>query len=244
MKFQDPLIRGTLIKRYKRFLTDVELDTGEVVVAHCANPGSMLSLLEEGAEVWLSPARNPDRKLKYTWEMIRIGNGLAGDLPGALVGLNTHMANKIVEQAIEDGLIPELSGYETLRREVKYGKNSRIDILLESTGIPMCYVEIKSVTMSRRDKSQKLAEFPDSVTARGTKHLQELSDQVRGGKRAVMFYLVQRADCDEFAVAGDIDPAYAAALDAAKSAGVEALCYGCTVTPDAIKITRKLKFAR
>ena len=239
MEFLDPLIRGTLIKRYKRFLTDVELETGEIVIAHCANPGSMLSLLVEGAEVWLSPARNPDRKLKYTWEMIRIGE--------AFVGLNTHFANKIVEEAIENGQIPELAGYETLRREVKYGKNSRIDILLEGDGVPMCYVEIKSVTMSRPEKCEranKLAEFPDSVTARGTKHLQELSDQVQGGKRAVMFYLVQRADCDEFAIAGDIDPTYAAALKAAKSAGVEALCYGCTVSPDTIKITRKLNFAR
>ncbi len=232
MIFSDPLIRGTLIKRYKRFLTDVELENGDVVVAHCANPGSMLSLLEIGAEVWLSPARNPKRKLKYTWEMIRIGD--------ALVGLNTSLPNTIVVEAIENDLIPELAGYETLRREVKYGKNSRIDILLESTSIPICYVEIKSVTMSRWEKTKNLAEFPDSVTARGAKHLQELSDQVAGGKRAVMLYLVQREDCVRFAVAADIDPTYAAELIKAKKAGVEVICYGCSVSLEAIKINRKI----
>ena len=233
MNFPDPLIQGRLIKRYKRFLTDVELESGEVVVAHCANPGSMLSLMEEGAEVWLSPARNPARKLKYTWEMINIG--------GSLVGLNTALPNKIVQEAIEDGLIPELVGYDSLRPEVKYGKNSRIDILLEGENVPICYVEIKSVTMSRPEKGDNLAEFPDSVTARGTKHLQELSDQVAEGKRAVMLYLVQREDCNEFSVAADIDPAYAAGLKAAKLAGVETLCYGCSVSPEAINIARKLK---
>ncbi|MDP7600046.1 MAG: DNA/RNA nuclease SfsA [Rhodospirillales bacterium] len=232
MIFPDPLIRGTLIKRYKRFLTDVELENGDVVVAHCANPGSMLSLLEIGAEVWLSPARNPKRKLKYTWEMIRIGD--------ALVGLNTSLPNTIVVEAIENDLIPELAGYETLRREVEYGKNSRIDILLESTSIPICYVEIKSVTMSRREKTKNLAEFPDSVTARGAKHLQELSDQVADGKRAVMLYLVQREDCVRFAVAADIDPTYAAELIKAKKAGVEVICYDCSVSPEAIKINRKI----
>lgn len=232
MIFSDPLIRGTLIKRYKRFLTDVELENGDVVVAHCANPGSMLSLLEIGAEVWLSPARNPKRKLKYTWEMIRIGD--------ALVGLNTSLPNTIVVEAIENDLIPELAGYETLRREVEYGKNSRIDILLESTSIPICYVEIKSVTMSRWEKTKNLAEFPDSVTARGAKHLQELSDQVADGKRAVMLYLVQREDCVRFAVAADIDPTYAAELIKAKKAGVEVICYDCSVSPEAIKINRKI----
>ena len=233
MNFPDPLIRGRLLKRYKRFLTDVELENGEFVVAHCANPGSMLSLLVEGAEVWISPARNPDRKLKYTWEMIRIGE--------ALVGLNTNLANKIVEEAINSGEIPELAGYETLRREVKYGKNSRIDILLESDGVPICYVEIKSVTMSR---SHKLAEFPDSVTARGTKHLRELTDQVAEGKRAVMLYLVQREDCDRFSVAEDIDPAYAAGLVEAKKAGVEVLCFGCSVSPEAINVFGKVDVAK
>jgi sugar fermentation stimulation protein A len=164
--------------------------------------------------------------------MIRIGD--------ALVGLNTSLPNTIVVEAIENDLIPELAGYETLRREVEYGKNSRIDILLESTSIPICYVEIKSVTMSRWEKTKNLAEFPDSVTARGAKHLQELSDQVADGKRAVMLYLVQREDCARFAVAADIDPTYAAELIKAKKAGVEVICYGCSVSPEAIKINRKI----
>ncbi|MGY8998991.1 MAG: DNA/RNA nuclease SfsA [Rhodospirillales bacterium] len=233
MKFLDPLIRGTLIKRYKRFLTDVKLENGEIVVAHCANPGSMLNLQEQGAAVWLSPARNPDRKLKYTWELIQI--------EGSLVGLNTNLPNKIVEEAIKKGGVPELAGYESLRREVNYGKNSRIDILLEGSSIPTCYVEIKSVTLNRPESGQRLAEFPDSVSARGTKHLQELSDQVADGKRAVMFYLVQREDCDQFAVAADIDPTYAAALSAAVAAGVEVLCYGCRISSEAISMANKIK---
>ena len=144
MKFPDPLIRGTLIKRYKRFLTDVELEDGSVVVAHCANPGSMLSVNDAGAEVWLSPARNPERKLKFTWELIRIGR--------SLVGINTALPNALVEEAIQNNVISELSGYESIRREVKYGKNSRIDLLLESPKQPPCYVEVKSVTM-KRDRS-------------------------------------------------------------------------------------------
>ncbi|MGA0394474.1 MAG: DNA/RNA nuclease SfsA, partial [Rhodospirillales bacterium] len=167
MKFPDPLIRGKLIKRYKRFLTDVELEDGSIVVAHCANPGSMLSVNDEGAEVWLSPARNPERKLRYTWELIRIGR--------SLVGINTAKPNALIEEAIQKNIITELSGYDNIRREVKYGKNSRIDLLLESPNKPPCYVEVKSVTM-KRDRSKKGPyEFPDAVTKRGTKHLGELS---------------------------------------------------------------------
>ena len=145
MEFPDPLVRGTLIKRYKRFLTDVELENGEVVVAHCANPGSMLSVNEPGSEVWLSPARNPERKLRWSWELIKVGEGKTG----GLVGINTSHPNGLVENGIVDGTIAELQGYATLRREVKYGKNSRIDILLEDEAKPKCYVEVKNVTMRR-----------------------------------------------------------------------------------------------
>ena len=204
MRFPDPLIRGALIQRYKRFLADVELDTGEVVTAHCANSGSMMGLTEPGSEVWLSPARNPDRKLRYSWEMIRVGNGL--------VGVHTAHPNRIVEEAVRAGRIDELAGYDNVRREVRYGKNSRIDLLLEGGGRPPCYVEIKSVTLRR----ERRAEFPDAVTARGTKHLGELSDVVAGGGRAVMLYLIQREDCQAFSVAGDIDPAYAEAFARAR----------------------------
>ena len=152
MKFSDPLIRGRLIKRYKRFLTDVELEDGTIVVAHCANSGSMESVKEPGSEVWLSPARNPDRKLKYTWELIRVGE--------TLVGINTALPNLIVSEAIEAGQIPELAGYEALKREVKYGKNSRIDILLSDPVKGQCYVEVKNTTM-RRDLVNGPVEFPD-----------------------------------------------------------------------------------
>ncbi len=224
MEFPDPLIKGTLIKRYKRFLADVVLEDGSEVTAHCANSGTMLTVNEQGSEVWLSPARNPDRKLRYTWELIRVG--------GALVGINTQHPNRIVQEAIEGGAAKELQGYGSLRREVKYGKNSRIDILLEDDARPACFVEVKNVTMKRGD----MAEFPDAVTARGTKHLYELADQVAEGRRAVMFYLVQRPDCTAFTLAGDIDPAYAEALDKARGAGVEVVAYGCDVDTGGVGI--------
>ncbi len=228
MQFPDPLIRGTLIRRYKRFLADVELDTGEAVTAHCANSGSMMGVAEPGAEVWLSPARNPKRKLRYSWELIRVGDGL--------VGVHTGHPNRIVEEAVRAGRIEELAGYADIRREVRYGKSSRIDLLLEGAGRAPCYVEIKNVTLRRGGR----AEFPDAVTVRGTKHLGELADVVAGGGRAAMVYLVQREDCAVFAVAADIDPAYAAALAAALAAGVEALCYACRLTTHAIELDRAL----
>ncbi|MBT5047676.1 MAG: DNA/RNA nuclease SfsA [Rhodospirillaceae bacterium] len=224
MQFPTPLLRGTLVKRYKRFLADVTLENGDEITAHVANSGSMLGLKEPGMEVWLSLSDNPKRKLKYSWELVRHGDGL--------VGINTMHPNKLVAEAIEDGTITELSGYDGLRREVKYGKNSRIDILLTSESRPDCYVEIKSVTL-RRDSE---AEFPDAVTARGAKHLVEMTDMVAGGARAVMVYLVQREDCAAFSIADDIDPTYAANLTKALSKGVEAICYVCRLTPEKITV--------
>ncbi|MGB0749673.1 MAG: DNA/RNA nuclease SfsA [Magnetospiraceae bacterium] len=228
MEFATPLIPGTLIKRYKRFLADVTLQDGTVVTAHCANSGSMLGVKTEGAPVWLSPSDNPKRKLKYTWELIEID--------GALVGINTSHPNAIVAEAIQAGSIAPLAGYAALRREVKYGKNSRIDILLEDAARPPCYVEVKNVTLRRENR----AEFPDAVTSRGTKHLRELMEMVRGGSRAVMVYLVQREDCQSFTPAADIDPEYAATLRLAATSGVETLCYACTVTPQAVTVTGTL----
>ena len=232
MKFASPLLEGKLVQRYKRFFADVVLTTGETVTAHCANSGSMLSVKEPGARVWVSPATNPERRLKYTWELIEIGK--------AMVGINTGHPNRIVAEAIAAGEIKELHGYPSLKREQKYGKNSRIDVLLEAPGKPPCYVEVKNVTMKRKPGALEPAEFPDAVTERGAKHLREMSDVVAAGGRAVMFYFVQRTDAKRFGLAADIDPAYAEAMKLALKAGVEAVCYGCDVTPDGISIDRSL----
>ncbi len=234
MQFPTPLLRGTLIKRYKRFLADVELDSGETVTAHCANPGSMMGLKEAGTTVWLSRATNPARKLKFSWELLQVDLG-AGP---ALVGINTSHPNRIVEDAISAGAIAELTGYANLRREVKYGRNSRIDLLLEDDNRPPCYVEVKNVHLMRE---AGFAEFPDSITERGRKHLHELADMVATGARSVMFYLIQRDDADRFSLAGDIDPQYSEAFAAARTAGVEALAYSCKLDPElGIEIDRAI----
>lgn len=235
MKFHAPLIRGTLMRRYKRFLADVTLADGEVVVAHCANPGSMLSVDAPGSEVWLSPAENPERKLRYSWELIRVGAGL--------VGINTARPNALVADAIQAGEIAALGGYETLRREVRYGKNSRIDMLLEGPNRPPCYVEVKNVTMKRDPAVGAPAEFPDAVTARGMKHLGELAAMARQGARAVMFFLIQRTDAGALSIAADIDPAYAAALLQAREAGVETMAHDCRVGVEEIRLSGLLPLA-
>ena len=233
MKFPTPLVRGRLIKRYKRFLADVSLDTGELVTATCPNTGSMMGLAVPGAVVWLSVSASPTRKYPHTWELVEAD---AGSGP-TLVGINTSHPNRLVSDAVACGTIPEASGYATLRREVKYGLSSRIDILLEDPGKGLCYVEIKNVHLSRR---AGLAEFPDSVTERGAKHLAELSAMVAAGHRAVMLYLIQRADAEAFSLAADIDPRYAAAFEAARAAGVEAIAYACDLSPTEITIARPL----
>lgn len=237
MEFPDPLIPGRLAQRYKRFLSDIEIIGSDgkpaEITAHCPNPGAMLGLKEPGSDVWVSPARNPDRKLKFTWEIIRVGTHH--------VGINTAWPNALVDEAIEAGRIAELTGYGTRRREVKYGENSRIDILLEDPDRPDCYVEVKNVHL-KRDETNGFgaAEFPDSVTKRGAKHLRELANAVEAGARAVMVYVVQRGDCDHFRLADDIDPDYAAAFADARRRGVEAICYACDVSPESIEITRPL----
>ncbi len=229
MQLPGPLIRGRLIKRYKRFLADVELENGDVVTAHCANPGSMIGLQDPGIDVWLSHHESKTRKLAYSWELARIDGGL--------VGINTSLPNRIVEEAIGAGQITELTGYASLRREVRHGENSRIDFLLEDDDKGRCFVEVKNVHLRRQEG---LAEFPDAVTKRGQKHLYELIHAIEDGDRAVMLYLVQRQDCESFTIAGDIDPDYKEGLEEAQSAGVEALCYDCHITTEDISVASPL----
>jgi sugar fermentation stimulation protein A len=233
MKFPAPLLRGTLLQRYKRFLADVRLPEGETITATCPNTGSMLGLTEPGSPVWLSVSQSPTRKYAHTWELVQADLGRGP----SLVGINTSHPNRLVEEAIEAAKVPELAGFASLRREVKYGRNSRIDLLLEQPGGPSCYVEVKNVHLSR---TAGLAEFPDCVTARGTKHLAELARMVKAGHRAAMVYLVQRTDCERLTLAHDIDPDYVAAFNAARRKGVLMLCLACTVTPMEIVVDRAL----
>jgi sugar fermentation stimulation protein A len=237
MRFPAPLIRGRLVKRYKRFLADVTLDSGETITATCPNTGSLLGLTEAGAIVWLSLSDSAKRKYRHTWEMVEadLGKGRA------IVGINTGHPNHLVAEAIAAGQIRELKGYPTLRREVKYGENSRIDILLECPRKGSCFVEIKNVHMMRR---AGLAEFPDCVTERGAKHLRELAQMVRNGHRAVTLFLIQRSDATKLALARDIDPVYGSAFDAARAAGAETLAYRCRLSREDIVIQKRVPVAR
>lgn len=230
MRFPAPLIPATLVRRYKRFLADVQLPSGEVVTVHCANPGAMTGLQVAGAPVWLSVSPNPKRKLSHSWELIEV------DLGGGpeLVGINTGHPNALAGEAIAAGAIPELAGYASVRREVRYGKASRVDFLLEHPERPPCYVEIKNVHLMRR---AGLAEFPDAVTKRGAKHLHELSAMAAAGARAVMLFLVQIGSAQRFTLARDIDPTYAAAFAMARAAGVEALARRCRLTCEGIEVS-------
>lgn len=238
LTYPEALVKGSLIKRYKRFLADVILPDGSEETAHCGNPGSMMGLAEAGSTVYLSANRNPTAKLAWRWEIAT--QEVAGDTH--LVGINTNLANRVVEAAIGAGDIKPLTGYADLRREVKYGsRNSRIDFLLSDPDRPNCYVEVKSVTLRRPDgPDPEAAEFPDSKTERGAKHLAELADLARSGDRAVMLYLAQRADCSHFSLARDIDPKYATAFQEALNAGVEAYCFDCVVSPEGIKLKSAL----
>lgn len=229
MLFPSPLLRGRLVQRYKRFLADVVLDTGETVTATCPNTGSMKGLTEPGSIVWLSTSDSKTRKYKHTWEMIENDLG-AGPV---LVGINTGHPNKILTEAIEAGMIAPLAGYASLKREQKYGKNSRIDILLQDEAKGTAYVEIKNVHLMRK---AGLAEFPDSVTERGAKHLGELAEMVAAGHRAVMVFLVQRGDATRVSLARDIDKVYGAAFDAAIAAGVEAIAVRCRLSQTEIAV--------
>jgi len=229
MRFPNPLVPATLVRRYKRFLADVVLPGGEQVTVHVANPGSMLGLAQPGARVWLSKSENPKRKLAYSWELVEVAFGADPEI----VGVNTAHPNLLVAEALVAGLIPDLAGYASLRREVRYGKNSRIDFVLEDPTRPACYVEVKNVHLMRQNG---LAEFPDSVTARGAKHLDELAVVVGTGRRAVMLFLIQIGSAERLALARDIDPGYGRAFDRAREAGVEALAYRCMLDCEAISV--------
>lgn len=229
MHFSGPLTRGTLVRRYKRFLADVTLENGDIVTAHCANPGAMTGLAMPGLPVWLSKSGDPKRKLAHSLELI--------ELPTGIVGINTAHPNRIVGEALRARAIPELAAYDCVRPEVKYAEKSRVDFLLTADGLPDCYLEVKNVHLVR---TAGLAEFPDSVTTRGARHLADLARMVGQGHRAVMLYLVQRGDCTAFTLAADIDKAYARAFSDARAAGVEALCYATDITANAITLAHPL----
>ena len=226
MKFENNLVKGKLIRRYKRFLADVELADGTVVVAHCTNSGSMKTCIEEGAPVYLSPAKDPNRKTKFTWEMIFIN--------GAWIGINTMIPNKLAFDAIKNDEIEKLRGYTTVKREVKFG-DSRFDIYAENE-TEKCFVEVKNVTM----KVANSALFPDAVTTRGRKHLETLIEVKKQGMRAVMLYIIQRMDVDTFGPAEDIDPEYAKSLRKAITNGVEVIAVQAKVSPEGIEIVKEL----
>ncbi|WP_171117135.1 DNA/RNA nuclease SfsA [Ruegeria sp. HKCCA5463] len=231
MRFETPLVPARLIRRYKRFLADCRLEDGSEVTAHCANPGSMMGLAEPGEKIWLEPNDDPKKKLKFGWRLVDHENE-------HFTGVDTSVPNRALRAALEAGEIPELAAYGTVRPEVKYGGNSRIDFLLTGPGLPDAYVEVKSVTLSRQPG---LAEFPDSVTARGTKHLGELAAMASQGHRAIILYLVQRTDCDRFALAADIDPAYAAAFEVAQAQGVERIVCGTRITPSGVWVQTEVR---
>ncbi len=228
MNFNEPLIHGRLIKRYKRFLADVKLDNGEIVTAHCTNTGSMKSCLEDNAEVYLSPVNDPNRKTKFTWEMIKIN--------GDWIGINTGNPNKLAFEAVKDGKIEKLKGYTEVKREVKFD-DSRFDVMAKSEK-ETCFIEVKNVTF----KEGNYALFPDAVTSRGKKHLETLIKVKEQGMRAVMLYIIQRMDVDTFAPAKEIDPEYSKTLKMAYKKGVEIIPMQAKVTPEKIELVKELPF--
>jgi sugar fermentation stimulation protein A len=229
MDFPSPLARGVLVSRYKRFFADVVLDDGREITAHCPNPGAMLGLNTPGLPAWLSRSDDPKRKLAHTLELV--------EADGGLVGINTMHPNRLTAEALAADALPELSGYATHRREVRYGANSRVDFLLEHPDRPPCWLEVKNCHLRR---AGSLAEFPDCVAARSLKHLRELTAVVEAGHRAVMLFVIQRADCDAFAACAELDPAYAAGLTRAAAAGVEVLAYRCAITAQGVTLADRV----
>ncbi|MCM2439887.1 DNA/RNA nuclease SfsA [Agrobacterium vitis] len=223
MIFDPPLVAATLVRRYKRFLFDAVLEDGSEITGFCANTGSMRGLTAPGSRIYLSQSEKPGRKYRYGFELI--------EADGTLVGVNTSLPNRLAHEAIRAGLVSDLLHYPQIRTEQRYGENSRIDLLLSGPGKADCYVEVKNVHFIRETG---LAEFPDSVTTRGAKHLTEMAKLVAAGKRAAMLYVIQRQDCDALAICADLDPAYGRAFTAAISQGVEAYAVKCAITPGGI----------
>ncbi|MEM9573614.1 MAG: DNA/RNA nuclease SfsA [Pseudomonadota bacterium] len=223
MVFDPPLIKGTLVKRYKRFLADIILENGREITASVPNTGSMLGLTSPGSSVWLSVNNDGKRKYPHALQLV--------EADGTTVGINTHLPNRLTEEAIRAAMIDNLKEYESLKREQKYGQNSRIDFLLEDEKKGKAYVEVKNVHFTRR---KNIAEFPDTVTERGAKHLRELSAMAKQGHRAIMIYLIQRSDCEKLQLCRDLDADYCQEFDRAVKAGVEAFAIRCQISPEAI----------
>jgi len=229
MKFKERLLQGNLVKRYKRFFIDIRYKN-KIITAHCPNSGSMLGLLKENNKVWFSISDNPKRKLKYTLEIIEVEN--------KKVGINTQTTNKIVFEALNSKKIKSLTKYSRIKPEVKYSNNTRFDFLLQNKN-EKCYLEVKNVTLHRKNK---IAEFPDAVTSRGTKHLNELCSARKKGYRSYILYLIKREDCDSFKIANDIDKKYQDAFDNAIKSGVKILCYDCKLNDEEIKLNNQIYY--
>ena len=231
MRFPTPLVPARLVRRYKRFLADAVIEaTGETVTAHCPNPGAMIGLADPAMRIWLEPNDDPKKKLEYGWRLVELDDG-------HLAGIDTSLPNRVVAEALRGGAIPDIADYAQVRAEVPYGERSRVDFLLSAAGRPDIYVEVKNVHLNRIGD---LAEFPDCVTLRGARHLDELSSMVARGHRAIMLYLVQRTDCTRFALAPDLDPGYADAFQKARAAGVEAICFGTEITTEGVRFGAEL----
>jgi len=231
MKFEKKLLQGTLIKRYKRFFVDIK-HQNETIIAHCPNSGSMLGLLKEGNKVWFSKSNNPKRKLKYTLQIIEVNN--------KLVGVNTHLTNKIVLESLRTKKIKKLSKFNDIKTEVKFSNNTRFDFLISNYN-EKCFLEVKNVTLVREENT---AEFPDAVTSRGTKHLKELIKAKKKGYKSYLLFLIQREDCKMLKIAKDIDVNYKTAFDLALKNGVKILCYDCKLSDEEIRINNQIFYEK